>query len=253
MRDYPLVAALNPAARTIYVPTGAKEIATNWREFYGAIQNQGSFGSCTSFSSLQWRMALRRMAGLSVIDPSFFANYEKEREMTNTVTQDVGATIDAAVAVLEQYGAMPAVDDPYTSNDFALAPPARDWDAAYRLAPGQAQQITQARILEDTLDALANQHPVLFGFQVFAEMEQDAVAMTGYLSMPANRNQPLGGHAVSAIGNDPVARTILVINQWGAAWGIKDPATLNGCFWMPYEFYREYAYDAYAGFADSTA
>ena len=253
LRDYPLVAASNPAARTIYVPTGAKERATNLRHWYGDIQDQGVYGSCTAFASLQFLMALRKMDGLPTMEPSYFANYEKEREMTNTVTQDVGATIDAAVAVLEQYGAMPAVDDPYTPNDFALAPPAQDWDATYRLSPDRAQGIAQERILEDTLDALANQHPVLFGFQVFAEMEQDAVAMTGYLSMPANRNQPLGGHAVSAIGNDPVARSILVINQWGAAWGIKDPATLNGCFWMPYEFYREYAYDAYAGFADSIA
>ena len=251
MRDYPLAAASNPAARTIYVPTGVKETATNLRQWYGPIQQQGPFGACTSFASLQWRMALRRMAGLSVIDPSYFANYYMERQLQGTVTQDSGASIDLAVQVLEQYGAMPELDDPYTPNDFAVAPPPQDWMALFQLHSQQAQRIHHPDILPHTLDALANGHPVLFGMTVFAELEQDEVAMTGYLSMPAHPNQPLGSHAVNCIGNDPGARMLLIANQWSAAWGIKTPPDLAGCFWMPYEYYREYAYDAYVGFPDA--
>ena len=248
LRDYPLVAASNPAPRTVYAPTGAKEMATNLRHWYGDIQNQGNFGSCTAFASLQFLMALRKMDGLPTMEPSYFANYEKEREMTNTVTQDVGATIDAAVAVLEQYGAMPAVDDPYTPNDFALAPPAQDWDATYRLNPAQVQRIQHEHILEHMLDAFANGLVTMGGITCFAELEQDAVAMTGYLSMPANQNQPKGGHALNFIGNDPVGRLVLAINQWTNRFGIKQPESLQGCFWLPYEYIHEYAYDVYVGF-----
>ncbi|CAA7601446.1 Hypothetical protein DEACI_2113 [Acididesulfobacillus acetoxydans] len=96
-----------------------------------------------------------------------------------------------------------------------------------------------------------NGHPVLFGFTVFSELESAVVAQTGLLPMPAPDSRELGGHAVNAIGYDPAKQLVLVLNQWGADWGIKLPPEFKGYFWMPYEYYSRYCMDAYVGFPDS--
>lgn len=221
----------------------------NLRGLYGNVQNQGEFGSCTAFASLQWRGALRRQAKLNWIEPSYFANYYEERVIEGTVNEDSGASITDAVTVLVRYGAMPAKDDPYVPEDFVKDPP-NDWIQDLRLKPIQAQRIGIDSALNDTLDALSNGHPVLFGFEVFSELESESVAATGILSMPGPFSQNLGGHAVNAIGYDLDKRMILVLNQWGAEWGIKEPTELRGCFWMPFEYYERYVVEAFVGFPD---
>lgn len=221
----------------------------NLRNIFGIIENQEQYGTCTSFSSLQFRMALRKQAELSTFEPAFFANYYEERWDEGTVTQDSGATITEAVHVLEKYGAMPAGDDPYTPDDFAKNPPS-DWTPGFQLNPSKVQQINQSTLLVDTLDALNNGHPVLFGFVVFDELESAQVAQTGILSMPSNPQKPIGGHAVNAIGYDESKQMLLVLNQWGSGWGIHDDPTLAGCFWMPFAYYTAYASDAWVGLAD---
>lgn len=219
------------------------------RDFYGPIQNQGEEGSCSAFSSLQFRAALRKMAGFSFIDPSQQAQYFEERKLEGTIGQDSGATLEDALEVLVGIGVLPSHDDPYTPDDFTSDPPVKDFDAALKLKRSQVQKIDQQSLLADTLDALATGHPVLFGFQVFSELESPEVAQTGGLTLPGPASQSLGGHAVNAIGFDPAKRMILVLNQWGPDWGIQALAELKGCFWIPYEYYERFCNDAYAGFA----
>jgi len=48
--------------------------------------------------------------------------------------------------------------------------------------------------------------------------------------MPKTGEQPLGGHAVMAVGYDDKKGCVLVRNSWGPHWGE------SGYFWMPYEF-----------------
>lgn len=248
---YPVLKSSQPSPYKVYQNSGKplQQTPTNLRKYYGTIENQGQIGSCTAFASLQWRGALRRQAGLSWPEPSYLANYYEEREMQNTVFQDSGATIAEAIAVLEKYGAMPEADDPYTPDDFAKNPP-NDWDASLKLDPSQVMTIDSTNLLADTLDAISNGHPVLFGFEVFQELESNQVALNGILPMPNLNEQPIGGHAVNAIGYDPSTQMILVLNQWGQDWGIKSPAELQGCFWMPYDYYAQYAFEAYVGFPD---
>jgi len=220
------------------------------RDLYGPTENQGDEGSCSAFASLQFCGALRTQVGLSSFDPSQQAQYFEERKLEGTVDQDSGATLEDALLVLEKYGVMPSADDSYNDEDFKVNPPIKDFDKSLRLNNNQAQKIKQRTLLTDTLDALNNGHPILFGFQVYTEMESSEVAQTGILPMPGPDSQDLGGHAVNAIGFDPVKKNILVLNQWGQDWGIKSPTELQGCFWMPYEYYEQFCSDAYVGFPD---
>lgn len=247
---YLVAKAVTPVPYGEYKNSGKPlQASTNLLQFYGPVENQGQFGACTAFASLQWRGALRRQAGLSWPEPAYFANYYEERKMIGTINQDSGASMPIAVEVLEQYGAMPAGDDPYTPADFALNP-LNAWDVGLKLSPSKVLAISDETKLTDTLDALSQGHPVLFGMVVFAELESEQVAQTGVLPMPANPNYSLGGHAVNAVDFDDVNKRILVRNQWGSGWGIKSPAQQQGCFWMPYEYFTQYAYDAFVGLPD---
>ena len=252
--------ALKASASPANYQNSGKPLSTipvSLRGFYGPILDQGAEGSCTAFAALQFRAALRKQAGLSWIDPSEQAQYYEERVLQNTVNQDSGATLEEALQVLETHGVLPAQDDPYTPQDFTTEPP-NDWNTALKLDPGQVQKIQTEMVngiapplLADTLDALDNGHPVYFAFYCFEGIESPEVAQTGILPMPGPSERLLGGHAVNSVGHDPVNQRILVLNQWGENWGIKSPAELQGCFWMPYEYYERYCTDAYVGFPDA--
>lgn len=260
MRKYLALKTSAPATYATYKNSGKPLSASpvSLRNLYGTIENQGQEGSCSSFSALQFRAALRKMAGLpAMFDPSEQAQYFEERELQGTVNQDSGATLEEALQVLEQFGVMPEQDDPYNPSTFVTDPSAQAWNPTLKLSADQVQHIETAGVngaepstLEDTLDALNNGHPVYFGFKVFQGMESEQTAETGILPMPGPNEPLLGGHAVNAIGFNPQTQMILVLNQWGEDWGIKSPAELKGCFWMPYDYYQRYTTDAYVGFPD---
>ncbi|CAA7601456.1 Peptidase C1A, papain C-terminal [Acididesulfobacillus acetoxydans] len=253
MPKYLLLKSAAPTPYATYQNSGRplSDTPVSLRDLYGTIENQGEEGSCSAFASLQFRGALRKQGGLSWLNPSEQAQYYEERKMENTVKQDSGASLEDALSVLEKYGVMPEQDDPYTPQDFAVDPPPNDWNRSLKLSRKQVQKVNPDTVLADTLDALTNGHPVLFGFTVFSELESPEVADTGLLPMPGPDSQELGGHAVNAIGYDPTRQLVLVLNQWGANWGIKLPREFRGCFWMPYQYYSSYCMDAYVGFPDA--
>lgn len=249
---YTLLKSSAPTTYATYQNSGKAPATTlvSLRNLYGAIENQGAEGACSAFSVLQFRGALRKQAGLSWLDPSEQAQYYEERNLEGTINQDAGGTLEDALSILETLGVMHEEDDPYNQQDFTVDPPDNKWDASYKLDPSQVQAVNPFRLLADTLDAINNGHPVFFGFVVFAELESSQVAQNGILTMPTNPTKSLGGHAVNAIGDDPVNKRILVLNQWGEDWGIHSPSDLAGCFWMPYEYYNAYCMGAYVGFPD---
>ncbi|GMA64938.1 C1 family peptidase [Alicyclobacillus fastidiosus] len=123
--------------------------------------------------------------------------------------------------------------------DFEDQPPEQDFIKGSQLSLSLVRRISESTLLEDTIDALSNDMPVLFGFTVFLALESQEVAETGILPLPTEGEQPLGGHAVIAVGHNDDKQMILVRNQWGADWG------LEGYFWMPYEYYANLVSEAY--------
>lgn len=235
----------------VYRNSGKPVMASaNLRSLFGAIRNQGQLGSCSAFASTNFRSGLLVQAGNPYQDFSALANYYQERVINGTVSTDSGATMQEAIQVLEQSGVMPDADWNYANYlaDWKLSPPS-DWIAALRLNPSNVYEIQQATVLADTLDALSNGDPVVFGFVVFPDLESAQVADNGLLPMPIipTGQSPffgnIGGHMVVAIGYDQATSQILCLNQWGAGWGIKSPSDLMGCFWMPYAYYQTYAFN----------
>ena len=70
----------------------------------------------------------------------------------------------------------------------------------------------------------------MFGFQVYASFESDAVAASGIVPMPVPNEECLGGHAVMCVGYDDAKQMFLVRNSLGAGWGQK------GYFTIPYQY-----------------
>jgi C1A family cysteine protease len=59
------------------------------------------------------------------------------------------------------------------------------------------------------------------------------VARTGVVCIPGSAEEPLGGHAVLAVGYDDASGRFLVRNSWGAGWG------QHGYFTIPYGYLTE--------------
>jgi C1A family cysteine protease len=72
--------------------------------------------------------------------------------------------------------------------------------------------------------------PAYIGFTVYSSFEDDSVAKTGIMPMPAKDEEVLGGHMVDAVGYDDSKQWLVCRNSWGKSWGAA------GYFFMPYKF-----------------
>lgn len=191
--------------------------------------DQGQLGSCTANATGFCYQYARKKNG---IDPDFTPSrlfiYYNERTLEGTVNQDAGAQIRDGLKVIATIGAPPEEDWPYVVDQFAAQPPQWLYDVAKMDRALTYAQVPQG--IGAIRAVLASGLPVAFGFLVFPEFESAEVASSGMVPMPDTSEQPLGGHAVAIIGDDPDQQRVLVRNSWGEGWGI------GGNFWMPYAY-----------------
>jgi len=222
----PSVEFIEPA---LYVPSTGLDLSTpvDLRSYFGPIENQGTLGSCTAFASLQLYSAWRVKQGGKWVEYSELAQYYEERAVEGTIDQDSGALIQTAVYCLTRFGVMPESDDPYIVSQFENVPPP-DFIAGSQVPLSAFRKVNTTQT--DISSALHEKYPILFGMQCFSALESPEVAQTGILPLPNAGEEPIGGHAVVLVGDDPQNARWLVRNQWGPQWG------LNGYFWMPYTY-----------------
>ena len=206
--------------------------------WFGPIENQLTLGACTAFAATQWYGAWQVKHKKPWVVYSQLAQYWEERYDIGTVNQDSGAPVLTAVQVLCQQGIMPEQSDPYVITAFENAPSSA-WLPGSQLPYDLVRTVPPSQCLQGSLDAINNGYPVLFGFSVFKGLESLEVTQTGVLPMPLEGEQPLGGHAVVAVGFNHATKMIRVRNQWGANWGQA------GYFEMPYLYYSHYVTEAY--------
>ncbi|GLG01585.1 peptidase C1 [Alicyclobacillus hesperidum subsp. aegles] len=223
-----------------YQPHGGHiPVVIDLRKYFGPVYNQGDKGACSAFAATSWYASWRVKHGYTWQEYSEDAQYYEERVLEGTVMQDSGATIWDAVLVLAKKGVMPENKDPYTDEDFYRKPDDKDFIPGSQLPLELVRRLPHSRLVDYATDALGNGLPILFGATVFPELESDETARTGILTMPSEYEQPIGGHAMVAVGYDARREMILVRNSWGADWGI------GGYFWMPFEYFANFVSEAY--------
>lgn len=202
------------------------------RKFCPPVYDQGELGSCTANAlGAAFQFGQKKQQKPDFI-PSRLFIYYNERVIEGTVNQDSGAMIRNGIKSMVSDGVCPEKMWGYKPWKFKNKPPQECYTVA------QDHQILEyLRISPHTLYgvklALYQGYPVSFGFMIFESMMTKEVTNSGYVPVPSKKEQPMGGHAVLAVGYDDEKKSLLVRNSWGPNWGI------DGYFWLPYEFVSE--------------
>jgi C1A family cysteine protease len=117
---------------------------------------------------------------------------------------------------------------PYDVRKFRRVPPTRCRSAAMEHKAIRYMRIQ--RNLADMHACLADHRSFAFGFSVHKTFKSRLVRHTGVVPRPSHPDQPLGGHAMLAVGYLDDSRHFIARNSWGRAWGDQ------GYCYIPYDY-----------------
>lgn len=196
--------------------------------------DQGELGSCTGNAIAKHLEFNRKKQGLPVFVPSRLFIYYNERSIEGTISEDAGAEIRDGLKSVGTKGAPPEEEWPYDISKFTERPSAKAYADGMLHRAMRYQKVPLTSV--QTKGCLAAGFPFVFGFNVYPSFEEEQTARTGLVSMPNHQDEPIGGHAVMAVGYDDdmialgMRGYFIVINSWGPDWGD------NGFFYLPYQY-----------------
>ncbi|SMC21291.1 Papain family cysteine protease [Clostridium acidisoli DSM 12555] len=221
------------------------------RAGYGPVKDQGELGACTSFSACSvLEYLLNKDIPLSEL---YF--YYQERKEDNDVNEDAGSTIARSALVATTIGTCTEALDPYDIKKFTATPSAADDKDAKN---HKAMTKYKVKTIDDILYSVGVlKRPVLIGVKVYESFEN--ITSNGYIPLPKNGEQLLGGHALNICGyfskpesstknpNEEIKEILpfkkydglyfIIRNSWGENFGDK------GYLYMPAEFLQKYSSD----------
>lgn len=207
------------AAAPLALPPSVDLRAPWWK-----IGDQGSTGSCVGWASTDGVaryhfVKANRLGNNELLSPRFtwMASKETDQFVTRpeTMIEEAGTSLKAAVDILRKYGAAPETALPFKINTLMYT---GSGDAFFATAATRkiAGYFNLQRNVPSWRSWLATKGPILVGLAVDATW-MNATATNGLL----DNFQPttvLGGHAVCAVGYRVDGRIILR-NSWGTGWG----------------------------------
>lgn len=209
---------------------GALPAAVDLRPKCPPVLDQLLLNSCTAHAIANAHLFDQLKQGcVGPTLPSRLFIYWNERARLKLQDEDSGARLRGGIKVLAHRGACPEPHWPYDPDKVLVKPSDACYQAALPHRAVKYRRLPQRRV-EALCACLAEGWPFVFGFSVFAAFDSPAVAASGVVPMPAAGEQPVGGHAVLAVGYDAGARTFLVMNSRGPSWGQR------GFFTMPWDY-----------------
>ncbi len=166
-----------------------------------------------------------------------FNYYITRHRIENTGDGDNGGTLRGATQSLVKFGSPAESEWPYDTSQFDVAPPANiiteaEADEILVYSTLDPAGTTPAQRLTNCKTALAAGHPFVFGTPLFANIETPQAARGGPVTVPRGQD-PIGGHAILAVGYDDKKQSFIVRNSWGAGWGI------HGYFYLGYGYWTQ--------------
>ncbi|MFA6328488.1 MAG: C1 family peptidase [Candidatus Micrarchaeia archaeon] len=230
-----------PAVQKLLKSPSSVPKTVDLRAFCPPICNQGQIGSCTANAAaalLEYN--LRRAQGKDTPTSRMFI-YKCTRDLM-MAKGDSGAYIRTTMGSLALFGAPPEKYWGY-DEDIDRAPPAFCYSFAQNYQAISYFRLDEksvgipvkdkSAILTEIKSTLAQELPVMFGFQVYESIRD---ANDGKIPYPARGEKVIGGHAVLCVGYDDnlaigaSTGAFLIRNSWGEAWGEK------GYGWLPYDY-----------------
>jgi C1A family cysteine protease len=154
--------------------------------------------------------------------------YYNERAREGTIGTRAPVSLRDGYRALVQRGVCSETLWPYLVSKYAHRPPAVCYRTAKRHKPAAYQRIHQQ--LDHLKTCLAEGQPFTVAMVVYPGFASHSTRRTGIVPWPRRSEQPLGGHAVLAVGYSDRRSSFLIRNSWGSRWG------LGGYFWLSYRY-----------------
>ncbi len=220
--------------KSLLIKVSSRPNAVDNSKWCTEIVQQGVIGSCTAcmFASMV-EYNDKRYGKTPTSNPrvSRLFEYYATRKIEGTVDEDSGAYIRDAIKAGYQYGVVRAQLWPYKVTKLTVNPNQKVWDAAATRKITSYHRIDDGDI-ETMKQALAEGDLIGFGFMVYDNFLTLQMSSSGFLNVPSESDQLVGGHAVVLVGYDDSKKAFKVRNSWGKDWGLK------GYFWMSYDYVR---------------
>lgn len=157
--------------------------------------------------------------------------YFNARVVINMADEDSGCHIRDAAKLSASKGVCAEELWPQTDENVLKRPTPACYEDAL---DHQVTSYWRLQGLDEIKACLAEGFPVVLGFYVYPSCMTDEVTRTGHIPFPScierYRREPLGGHAVMAVGYNDDTEEVTIRNSWGVEWGD------DGYGYLPYKF-----------------
>lgn len=204
------------------------------RQYCSRIESQGHLGSCTGQAVVgAYELLLNKEVPDKFTDLSRLFVYYNARLLENMVNEDAGAYVRDAVKAVQKFGICSESIWPYHIQDYAITPSIASYDDARHR---NIQNYFRISVIEDTLDALNKEMPVVFSMKVYESFEE-LYNYGNKIKMPSSGESPIGAHAMCFVGYDLNKKVLLARNSFGRDWG------MDGYCYLSFDYVRDEVMD----------
>lgn len=205
------------------------------REWCSPIEDQLHLGSCVGQAIVgAFELIINKLYPEKFKDLSRLFVYYNARLLDGYVDDDVGAYVRDGIKAVHKWGICTEEIWPYLINKFADTPSLESYiEAKQRLI----HSYYRINSIDDIITSLGLEIPVVTGIQVFGDF--DRLGLDAVIPLPTDKDDILGGHAVTIVGYDNDKKYFICRNSFGEDWGDQ------GYFYMPYDYAEIYTMDAW--------
>jgi hypothetical protein len=211
--------------------------SVDFRSKMSSIKDQGRTNSCTSFActgAVEYllRQANKLPAGEDSLSEKFLYYCTRVYIQNQYATTDQGASMTAVTDASKRYGICLEKLMPWDGQISTQPSKEATEDAKVRQVV-QAARIQDSvsdrqKVLTDMKAVLAQEVPLIIGYEVFSNHSSSSVTQTGVLPPPSYMS--VGGHAICLCGYDDIKQHFIFKNSWTPRWGDK------GFGYLPYSY-----------------